>query len=246
MTEFLPEIPQDQILAALKRAPGNEVKSGKIDSPESSVALTANAFGWFSERPQDLPALPGGLGAAHSVTLACEMPYPWVGGKQPWLDVAVETDRYLIGIDCKRYEPFRPAKVNEFATTFDRPVWGENMEGYDRLRRTFAGGARRFAVLDMVQLVKHAYGVRTEAQRRGKRPVLIYLYAEPASWANGRAVDSAKLAQHRADIALFAQSVEGDEVAFAAMTWSDLLTLWSKAPASAAHSARVADRFGPL
>lgn len=246
MTDFLPELPQDLILAALRRSPGNEVKSGKIDSPESSAALAVNAFGWFLERPGDLPALPGGPGATRSVMLEAEMRFPWAGGKHPWLDAAVETDRHLIGIESKRYEPFRPAKTNEFATTYDRPVWGDNMAGYDRLRRTFAGGARRFAVLDMVQLVKHAYGLRTEALRRGKRPVLLYLYAEPARWANGRAVDSAKLAQHREDIALFAKSVEGDEVAFAAMTWSDMLALWSRSPVCAAHAARVSERFGPL
>jgi hypothetical protein len=101
-------------------------------------------------------------------------------------------------------------------------------------------------VLDMVQLVKHAYGLRTEALRRGKRPVLLYLYAEPTTWANGRTVDSGKIAQHQEDIDLFAKSMEGDEVAFASMTWSDMLGLWSKSPACAAHAARVAARFGPL
>tara|TARA_R110002096_G_scaffold43364_13_gene116808 strand:+ start:3568 stop:4308 length:741 start_codon:yes stop_codon:yes gene_type:complete len=246
MTDFLPGLATGKILEALTRAPGNEVKSGKIDSPESSAALVANAFGWFLDRPADLPPLPGGLGAAHSVTLEAEMRFPWAGGKHPWLDVAIETDHYLIGIESKRYEPFRPAKNNDFAASYDRPVWGENMQGYDRLRRTFAGGAHRFAVLDMVQLVKHAYGLRTEAQRREKRPVLIYLYAEPANWASGKVVDPLRLAQHRKDIELFARSVESDEVSFAAMTWAELLTLWSGNPACAPHAARVLERFGPL
>jgi len=246
MTDFLPGLPEDKILDALKRAPGNEVKSGKFDSPESSAALVANAFGWFLDRPADLPSLPGGLGAALSVAIEQEMRFPWAGGKHPWLDVAIETDRCLIGIESKRYEPFRPAKNNDFAASYDRPVWGEKMQGYDRLRRTFAGGAQRFAVLDMVQLVKHAYGLRTEAQRRAKRPVLIYLYAEPAKWASGKVVDPARTAQHRKDIGLFAQSVEQDEVSFAAMTWSELLLLWSGNPACAPHAARVLELFGPL
>jgi hypothetical protein len=246
MTIFLPELPAEAILAALQRAPGNEVKSGKFDSPESSAALVANAFGWFLERPEALPALPAGLGRARAVTLEAEMRFPWAGGKHPWLNVAIETDRYLIGIASKRYEPYRPAKANDFAEGYDRPVWGEQMEGYNRLRRTHAGGARRFEVLDMVQLVKHAYGLRTEGQRRGKKSLLIYLYAEPAAWANGRAVDPGQIAKHRADIALFASSVEGDEVGFSALPWADLLKVWARDKAVAAHAARVSARFAPL
>lgn len=247
MPDFLPDLPVNLILAALGQAPGNELKSGKFDSPDSSAALVANAFGWFLERAEMMPMLPGGLGQARTVTLEAEMRFPWAGGKHPWLDVAIETDRYLIGVESKRYEPFRPAKKNDFAESYDRKVWGENMEGYTRLRRTHANGARRFAVLDDVQLVKHAYGLRSEGQRRNLRPVLLYLYAEPASFANGRAVDQDKIAAHRADIKLFSESVEGDEVGFAPMPWRDMLALWGRGKMPVAeHAARVTARFGPL
>lgn len=247
MPDFLPGLPADQILAMLGKAPGNELKSGKFDSPESSAALAANAFGWFLERPEMFPQLPGGMGQAKSVTIEAEMRFPWAGGKHPWLDAAIVTDRYLIGVESKRYEPFRPAKKNEFAESYDRKVWGENMEGYTRLRRTHANGARRFAALDDVQLVKHAYGLRTEGQRRNLRPVLLYLYAEPATWANGRAVDPDRIAAHRADVKLFAESVEGDEVAFAEMTWAEMLAIWGRGKMPVAeHAARVVARFGPL
>ena len=59
MPDFLPDLPVDAVLACLTRAPGNEIRSGKFDSPESSSALAANAFGWFLTRPQVLPPLPG-------------------------------------------------------------------------------------------------------------------------------------------------------------------------------------------
>ena len=45
---FLPDLPEQEILDALNAAPGNEVKSGKLASSESSSALAVNAFGWFS------------------------------------------------------------------------------------------------------------------------------------------------------------------------------------------------------
>jgi hypothetical protein len=247
MPDFLPDLPVDLLLQALSAAPGNELKSGKFDSPESSSALSANAFGWFLARPQMFPMLPGGLGQARELRVAAEMRLPWAGGKHPWLDAAILTDRYLIGVASRRYEPFRPLKSNSFTENYDRKVWGENMEGYTRLRRTHANGARRFACLDDVELVKHAYGLRTQGQRLGLRPVLLYLYAEPGHWANGRAVDPVRVESHRADIKLFSESVEGDEVAFAPMTWHDMLALWGRGKMPLAqHAGRVAERFGPL
>lgn len=244
MHDFLPGVPSDLILERLSKAPGNELKSGKFDSPESSAALAANALGWFTERPTLFPQLPGGMGATKSVTIEVEMRFPWAGGKHPWLDAAIETDSFLIGIESKRYEPFRPAKKNDFAESYDRNVWGDNMRSFTSLRRTHANGARRFSALDDVQLIKHAYGLRTEGQRRGLRPVLLYLYAEPATWANGRAMDPAKIAAHRADIKLFAEGVVGDEVAFVAMSWAELLALWGRGKMPVAeHAARVAERF---
>ena len=44
MTNILPHLPADLILAALSRSPGNELRTGKFDSPESSAALVANAL----------------------------------------------------------------------------------------------------------------------------------------------------------------------------------------------------------
>jgi len=247
MPEFLPDLPVDALLAALSAAPGNELKLGKFDSPESSSALAINAFGWFLNRPDLFPMLPGGLGQAREVRVEAEMRFPWAGGKHAWLDAAIVTDRYLVGVESKRYEPFRPLKTNTFVESYDRKVWGEKMEGYTRLRRTHANGARRFGCLDDAELVKDAYGLRTEAQHRKLRPVLLYLYAEPATWANGKPVDPVKIAAHRADIALFSENVEGDEVVFLPMEWTAMLALWGRGKmALAEHAGRVAARFGPL
>ena len=35
---FVPGVPTEAVLAALRRAPGSELASGKFDSPESSAA----------------------------------------------------------------------------------------------------------------------------------------------------------------------------------------------------------------
>lgn len=55
--QFLPGIPVQLVRAAYAAAPGNEIDSGKFASPESSAALVANTFGFFLDRPADLPSL---------------------------------------------------------------------------------------------------------------------------------------------------------------------------------------------
>lgn len=94
---FSADLPVDGIMECLKRSPGHEVKSGKMDRGIVR-RMTANAFGWFLNRASDLPPLPGvPAGRVASVTLEAEMRFPWAEGRHPWLDVVIEThhaDRY--------------------------------------------------------------------------------------------------------------------------------------------------------
>lgn len=55
---FLPGVPEARVRAALDAAGGNEIASGKFANPQSSAALAANGFGWFLERPSELPPFP--------------------------------------------------------------------------------------------------------------------------------------------------------------------------------------------
>ncbi|MFN3724524.1 MAG: hypothetical protein ACK4VZ_15980 [Paracoccaceae bacterium] len=247
MPDFLPNLPEACILEALSRAPGNELRSGKFDSTESSAALVANAFGWFLDRPASLPPLPGvPAGAVEEVDLEVEMRFPWSGGRHPWLDVGIVTHTTLVGVESKRYEPFRPAKQTGFSEVYDRPVWGPNMARYTALAQALIAGTADFRALDAVQLVKHAYGIRTRAQKRALGAVLVYLYAEPEAWASGKPVDPARKAQHRDEIARFAETVAGDDVVFVPINWGDLLWHWDRVPALRAHVAALRARFGDL
>lgn len=248
MPDFLAGVPVDAVLAALSRAPGNELASGKFDSAESSAALVANAFGFLLQAADLLPALPGvPMGKPLSVALEVEMRFPWRGGRHPWLDVAITTATTLVGIESKRYEPFRPAKANSFSESYDSRDWGQGMTRFDALRSDLASGALTYRHLDAVQLVKHAYGLRTQAHRQARGAVLLYLYASPAQWASGKPVDPVALKRHEAEIADFAQRVIGSDVAFASLRWSDLLAQWSGVPSSlSAHARALQDRFGPL
>lgn len=247
MTAFLPGVPAEAVLSALKRSPGSELASGKFDSPESSAALVANAFGWFLDRPKALPPLPGvPMGQPEAVEIEAEMRFPWTGGRHPWLDAAITTPTTLVGVESKRYEPFRPGKAVGFSEAYDSRDWGKGMARFTAMRRALAAGTQTYSHLDAVQLVKHAYGLRTQSVKRARGAVLVYLFAEPAQWASGKPVSPDALTRHRAEVADFARAVRGDDVTFVPLRWADLLDQWAKDPALFAHATALKGWFGTL
>lgn len=249
---FLPGLPVELIQAAYLNAPGNEIGSGKFASPESSAALVANAFGFFLTDPASLLALPGTSDCgwpATSIALESIVRFPWAGGRHPCLDVLIATDGALIGVESKRYEPFRPRGEAEMSDAYWRPVWGDKMGGYQRCRDDLRDGGKTYARLDVAQLVKHAFALRTAVQdiRKGKRPVLFYLYAEPERWPDGRLVLQEDRMQHRAEIESFSRQVADDEVSFRCCSYVELLASWRASPDERirAHAFAVAGRFLP-
>jgi len=226
---LLPGVAEHLIRAALAKAGGNEIESGKLDSPESSAALAVNAFGWFIERPADLPPFPGLADLdwpAVRVDVERQMRFPWRGGRHPWLDAAVETSGYVIGVESKRFEPFRDAKSISLSDAYDRDVWGERMAPFTAMRDRLRTGDARYIHLDAAQLVKHAFGLVTEGRRLERMPVLLYLYAEPTH-RGAIAIPAAAIERHRAEIADFVAAVTGAEVRFAACSWREWLAGWT-------------------
>lgn len=246
MTDLLPGLDAETVLAALRRRPGNEVDSGRFASPDSAQALTANAFGWYLDRPALLPPLPMvPMGRPDTVELSVEMRLPWTGVRQPWLDVAITSATTLVGVVATRYDPFRPARASRFAEPYDSRDW-DGMARFAALRRALTEGRRSFRQLDAVALVKAAHALRTQGEKRARGAVLVYLHAAPANWASGKPVAPEGVARHQAEVADFARAVKGDAVSFVPLRWSDLLAQWSGVPALAAHAAAIQSRFGPL
>lgn len=247
MPNFLPDLPEAGILDCLQRSPGHEIRTGKFDGPESSAALVANAFGWFLNRAALMPPLPGvPSGQVNSVTLEAEMRFPWRDGRHPFLDVGMESPTTLVGLESRRYEPYRPAKAQGFADIYDRPVWREQLPRFTQLRDDLVEGNAGYETLDAVQLIKDAYALLTRAEKRACGAVLAYLYAEPALWASGKPVDPARKALHRREVGEFSRRVAGDGVVFVAIRWNDLLAQWAKVPALGAHVAAIKARFADL
>ena len=169
---FLPGVPGGQVEKIFNEAPGNEMATGKFDSPESSAALAANAFGYFLNRAQDLPPLPryeNGGWPAVSLNLEQTVRFPWRGGRHPVLDVLVSTKSEFIGFESKRFEPFRTKPAASLSNAYWRQHWGERMKGYEDIRDQLNRNKARYSHLDAAQLFKHAFALRTQVHQEGAR-----------------------------------------------------------------------------
>ena len=240
---FLPGVPEALIREVYDNAAGNEIASGKFASPQSSAALAANGFGWFLERPGECPLFPSIAdlaGPVREVAIERELRFPWSGGRHPWLDAVLWTDTHVIGVESKRYEPFRDSKVAELADAYDRDGWGEAMQGWCAMRDLLRTDPRRYKHLDAAQLVKHALGLATESNRSGLSPVLVYLYAEPQDAC--RSPQEAFLA-HRREIEDFHAIVSGNRVHFAACSWRGWLACFTREATN--HARAVRETFAP-
>lgn len=243
----------DLITAAYSGAPGNEIASGKMASEESSSALVANAFGFFLGQPEALPPLPGTqpMGwPAETLGLEAIVRFPWSGGRHPCLDVLLATKSAVIGVESKRYEPFRTHSDPDLSEAYWRPLWGDQMAPFERLRDDIAAAKVSFVHLDAVQLIKHAFGLRTAVQtgkvHAGKKPILFYLYAEPMAWPSGKIIGEAARSLHEKEIEEFSTRVVDSEVAFKHCSYSALLAVWMAAGAQLQdHAAAVKARFNP-
>ena len=251
---FLPGVPGPEVEAIFNAAAGNEIATGKFDSPESSAALAANTFGFFLRRAADLPPLPGcgETWPARSLMLEAVVRFPWRGGRYPVLDCLVTTPSAFIGIESKRFEPYRTNRASRLSDAYWRPVWGGRMKGYEDIRDGLRSFPELYAHLDAAQLFKHAFALRTAVHRRpefrGLTPILFYVYAEPEFWPrSGEPVDTGAKAQHLEEIGRFAVAVAGDEVRFISCSYRRLLKTWVNHEDGRirAHARAVAERYSP-
>lgn len=240
---LLPEIPSAHIAARLSKSPGNEIASGKFANSESSASLAVNAFGWFIEQPSILPpfpSLPFPNWSPVRVDIEESLRFPWRGGLHPWLDAVVETDKHLIGVESKRCEPFRSKPKPILSEAYWRDVWGDRMGGWQSVRNALRDGTLRFKHLDAAQLVKHSLGLLTQAHKRGRAPILLYLYAEPQQ-VGGRTIQPSDHATHRTEIGILADMVGSDEVTFIATSYSEWVSTWPEN--AAVHGQRLSAEF---
>lgn len=255
MKRFLPGVPGREIEKIFNSAAGNEIGSGKFDSPESSAALAANSFGFFLKIPSRLPPLPGCENEnwpARSIDLEAMIRFPWRGGRHPVLDCVVTTPSALIGIESKRFEPYRTKSPSRLSDAYWRPVWGDHMKGYESVRDELRDDPDRYSRLDGAQLFKHAFALRSAVHRsrkcEGLTPYLFYIFAEPEIWPrNSKPIAPELKSRHLQEAEQFSAAVAGDEVRFVSCTYRQLLRTWSNDAEGSirSHANAIADKFSP-
>ena len=168
------------------------------------------------------------------------------------LDCLVVTQSAFIGIECKRFEPFRKPARGSFSDAYSRPVWSDQMRGFEGVRDALREDSGLYSHLHAAQLVKHAFALRSEVHRsnehHGLQPVLLYLYAEPDKWpGTGRRIEDNAKKRHKDEIAHFADCVADDEVAFISATYRQVLDIWQRqsSPVIGQHAEAVIARFSP-
>lgn len=128
------------------------------------------------------------------------------------------------------------------------------MRGYEAVRDRLYSNSQTYQYLDAAQLIKHALAMRTEVHKLdppnshlGKRPVLVYLYAEPTAWGRPpqQLIPSTEHIAHDTEVKSFASTVKGDEVEFVALTYRQVLTGWAASDSRALrdHVAALRERF---
>ena len=77
-----------------------------------------------------------------------------------------------------------------------------------------------YVLLDVAQLIKHAFGVARSFA--GQAPILVYLYWEPTNAESHPAFEL-----HRSEIAQFAERIADGIPSFRAMNYQELWEEWS-------------------
>ena len=99
----------------------------------ATASVAANTFGFYLDRPSSLPPIPDTEQCGWpALTVSIEecVPFPWhLRGRHPWLDGFIETDSHIIGVESKRYEPFRSKQAAEFSDAYWRPVLRHRRNG---------------------------------------------------------------------------------------------------------------------
>jgi len=206
----------------------------KIRAIHSSAALAANAFGKWKTEPSQLTFR--NVTGFDPPKLEAQCP-TGLGGTPPNLDVLLQSEDTVFGIESKLLEPLTP-KVPHFAASYSREKLPLCEDAWWNLLERVRGRAWRPSHLDAAQLIKHYLGLRKQFYH-GKKVVLVYLFWKPLN-----AADIAEYTRHADELARFRTAVqESVAVQFVAMDYLQLWNSWEKDVKMAKHARLLKNRY---
>lgn len=216
---LLPMVSANDFEADLGAGSGNELQT-KFRAVHSSSALAVNAFAPFRQRIGEL-ALPD-HSAFQALAFEQKCPTGLRRGTPPNLDVLLSGVSGVVGIESKLTE-YLATHHARFSSAYEEEIRDARREqGYFREMLRLLDEPDSYRWLDAAQLIKHAFGL---AGTFGQRPAtLLYLFWEPANPSA-----SPVFAEHRREIAAFAERVAGSMPVFKTLSYPELWSYWRDA-----------------
>lgn len=213
---LLSQVSPEAFESDLRAGDGNELDT-KFRAAHSSSALAVNSFAPFRRRLMDLDL--GHHRPVSDLRFERKCPTGLRGGKAPNLDVLLTGATAVTGIESKLTEYLKPHRAT-FSPAYSEQIRdGRRDQGYFREMQRLIKAPDHYRWLDAAQLVKHGFGLAKTFS--GKTVFLCYLFWEPAN-----PECSPAFAEHRAEIAEFADRVSGSTPIFVAMSYPELWARW--------------------
>lgn len=217
---LLPDIQLNDFEADLRASAGAEL-DGKFLAAHSSCALAVNCFS-----PCRRVGSSFNIGEHHGLQLiGFEQRFSTglARSRPAHLDVVAKTASGLLAIESKCTEYLSP-KVAQFSERYRTEITDERVSGpwFREMVRLIEGGGQAYRFLDAAQLIKHAFGLANPQNPNPEKVTLLYIYWEPLD-----AGLSPLFAEHRAEVAAFAERVAGGTPAFESMGYAELWDGWA-------------------
>ena len=211
---LLPEIELVDFQTDFQQGSGNELEN-KFLAVHSSSALVANTFAPWKKMPSEL-LLCGECGFKQ---MSFEKKCPTgLSGTPPNLDLFVENEAIIIGVESKLSEYLTP-KRPKFSASYNRDNLKDIEDKWWELLEKKREGTSQY--LDVAQLIKHYLGLRNQKNSHKCRTVLLYLFWEPTNWN-----EIEVFVKHRQEIKEVSEQVAGTSIEFVAQSYPELWSEW--------------------
>jgi hypothetical protein len=146
-----------------------------------------------------------------------------LGGRKPNLDFVATGPKAIVAVESKFLEIIRTVKPAEFRQSYESVIRTNAEPAWQGMYYALLDDPVKFIHLDAAQLVKHYLGIRNTFRDCQAAKVLVYLFWEPTN-----AEDISEFREHRREVTSFSGIVEGSEIRFIALSYSELWRYWSK------------------
>lgn len=209
----------------------------RAHAPYSSAAFALNIFGRWLDDEQRLTVC-GLRGFEPELRLEHKLKIAHGGGTAN-LDVFVESDGLVLGIECKLTETLECHDPADWKEPYLQPVMAELLsERWRSVLEASLSGSWRPAHLGVEQLIKHALALASHHQ--GAERHLLYCFWEPA---NADAIPD--VLAHRAEVAELVDRLGEDAgPRLHVRAYKDVLAEWDDLPAPSWLGGHIAELRG--